>query len=212
MTPVLTCFSHRNMNIVMARSVFFSFHYRRDIMRVQTVKQHHITKGNYTTAGFFDGSLEEKAQQEGDEVVRRMINDGLPGSTVLCVLIGFETFTRRWVDYEILKAVELGMGVLGIRIHQIADPQKGKDAPGFNPFEYLGYADNSGKLSPMIKYPDGWKAAPNLSPITKSTAPYLVGRINPVLNSIFSVYDWIDNNGYNNFEDWIEAAALQAGK
>jgi hypothetical protein len=88
----------------MPRSVFFSFHYDRDIMRVQQVKQHYITKGTYTEAGFFDGSLEEKAKRDGNEAVKKLIDKGLVGSSVLCVLIGQETYTRRWVDYEILKA------------------------------------------------------------------------------------------------------------
>ncbi len=101
----------------MARTVFFSFHYQRDIFRVQQVKNHHVTKGTYTEAGFFDGSLEEKAKKEGDTVVKNLIDKGLIGSSVLCVLIGQETYTRRWVDYEILKSVQLGMGVFGIRIH-----------------------------------------------------------------------------------------------
>lgn len=63
----------------MPRSVFFSFHYQRDIMRVQVVKNHYVTKGNYTSAGFFDGSLEEKARKEGDHVVKRLIDNGLIG-------------------------------------------------------------------------------------------------------------------------------------
>lgn len=28
----------------------------------------------------------------------------------------------------------------------------------------------------------------------------------------FSTYDWVDNDGYNNLDKWIEAAASQAGK
>jgi hypothetical protein len=28
----------------------------------------------------------------------------------------------------------------------------------------------------------------------------------------FSTYDWVDNDGYNNMGDWIEAAAKKAGK
>lgn len=50
----------------MPRSVFVSFHYDRDIMRVQQVKQHYITKGTYTETGFCDGSLEERAKKDGD--------------------------------------------------------------------------------------------------------------------------------------------------
>jgi hypothetical protein len=63
-------------------------------MRVQIVKNHYITKGNYTAAGFFDGSLEEKAKKYGDAAVKRLIDIGLVGSSVLCVLIGNETCTR----------------------------------------------------------------------------------------------------------------------
>ena len=195
----------------MARTVFFSFHYQRDIMRAQIVKQHHVTKGNYTAAGFFDGSLEEKAKKEGDDVVRGMINRGLKGCTVLCVLIGKETYTRRWVDYEIFKSIELGMGVFGIGIHQIPDPHQGVDTAGGNPFGYLGYGTKDGKLRPMIQYKDGWKDAPYQSLITESAAAYLDGTNRPVLDTIFSVYDWEDGDGFNNFADWVEAAAEQAG-
>ena len=77
----------------MPRTVFFSFHYQRDIMRVHIVKNHYVTKGNYTAAGFFDGSLEEKAKKEGEDVVKRLINKGLNGCSVTCVLIGAETYT-----------------------------------------------------------------------------------------------------------------------
>jgi hypothetical protein len=196
----------------MARTVYFSFHYERDIMRVQVVKHHHVTKGSYTAAGFFDGSLEEKAKTNGDDVVRRMINAALDGCSVLCVLIGRETYKRRWVDYEIFKSVEFGMGVVGVRIHQIPVPKQGTDDIGPDPFSYLGYGTKSEKLHPMIKYESGWKDAPYQSLITESAAPYLVGRDRPVLSSIFSVYDWEDDDGYNNFDAWIESAARQAGR
>src|ERR1017187_486399 len=196
----------------MAKTVFFSFHYQRDIMRAQIVNQHHVTKGNYAAAGFFDGSLEEKAKKDGDEVVRKMINAGLNGCTVLCVLIGKETYTRRWVDYEILKSVELGMGVLGMCIHQIPDPKQGTDHAGKNPFSFLGYGTKSDKLCPMIHYETGWTEAPYQSLITESAAPYLIGKDKPILSSIFSVYNWVEGNGYDNFGKWIETAAQQAGK
>src|SRR5258708_16843597 len=151
----------------MARTVFFSFHYQRDIMRAQIVKQHHVTKGNYSAAGFFDGSLEEKAKKDGDDVVRRMIHVGLTGCTVLCVLIGRETYTRRWVHYEIFKSIESGMGVLGIRIHQVPVLKLGLDEVGPSPFDILGYGKKSEKLCPMVKYDTGWNDAPYQSLITQ---------------------------------------------
>ena len=196
----------------MPRSVFFSFHYQRDIMRVQQIKQHYVTKGNYTEAGFFDGSLEEKAKKDGDEAVKRLINTGLSGSTVLCVLIGNQTYTRRWVDYEIFKAIEWGMGIFGIRIHQLIDPKQGADTAGINPFNCLGYGRKDNRLQPMIHCSDGWKDAPYQSLINPSAALYLSGADKPILSSLFSVYDWNDNDGYNNFGNWVESAATQAGK
>ena len=194
----------------MVRTVFFSFHYQRDILRVQIIKNHHITKGNYTAAGFFDGSLEEKAQKEGDEAVKRLIDKGLNGSTVLCVLIGNETFKRRWVDYEILKAAELGMGIFGIRIHQLAAGKAGQDAAGRIPFNYLGYSESGQELQPMIKYDTGWKNARHLVKISRSAASYLPAAGGLNLGNIFRVYDWVDNDGYTNFGTWVEAAAKQA--
>jgi hypothetical protein len=196
----------------MPRNVFFSFHYQRDIMRVQIVKNHYVTKGNYTAAGFFDGSLEEKAKKEGDEVVKNLINRGFVGSSVTCVLIGLETYTRRWVCYEILKSVELGMGVFGIRIDQIPSPRTGKDVAGANPFECLGFGTKDDKLVPMIHYQDGWKKAPLLQPISRSAAPYLPKTKGPILNNLFTVYDWVKDDGFNNFSKWVESAAAQAGK
>ena len=188
-------------------------------MRVQVVKRHHVTKGNYTAAGYFDGSLEEKSKKEGDDAVRRLINRGLQGSSVTCVLIGQETYKRRWVDYEIFKSIELGMGVLGIRIHQIADARmalnamKGKDTIGPNPFDFLGYGrSKDDKLIPKIKYENGWKDAPYQVAITESSASYLENTNRPVLSSLFSVYDWVDDDGFNNFSNWIEDAAEQAGR
>lgn len=196
----------------MARSVFFSFHYQRDIMRVQQVKQHYITKGSYTETGFFDGSLEEKAKKEGDAAVKRLIDNGLAGSSVLCVLIGAETYTRRWVLYEIFKAIETKMGVFGVRINKLKDPRNGVDPAGTSPFDITGYGSRNGGLVPMIRYSTGWRDAPMLGTISASAAPYLKYTDKPILNSLFSVHDWVDDNGFQNFGKWVEAAATQAGR
>jgi MTH538 TIR-like domain (DUF1863) len=197
----------------MPRKVFFSFHYQRDIFRVNQVKNHYLTKDSYTEAGYFDGSLEEKAKREGDTVVKNLIDRGLQGCSVLCVLIGSETYTRRWVHYEIFKGIEVGMGVLGIRIHQLACPRTGTDTKGANPFDFLGYGSNGNEqIQPMIKYTQGWKNAPLLSPISRASATYLRTTDKPILSSLFNVYDWKDGNGYNNFGNWIEAAANRAGR
>ena len=196
------------------RRVFFSFHYQRDIWRVQQVKNHWVTKDSKEAAGFFDGSLEEKAKKEGDAAVKKLINDGLVGSSVLCVLIGTETYTRRWVDYEVFKSVELGMGVFGVRIHQLKNKDGNIDSLGSNPFSFLGYGTKhtDSKMHPMINYKDGWRDAPLNGPINESAAPYLNRASKPNLSSLFSVYDWVDNDGYTNFSAWVASAAKQADR
>lgn len=196
------------------RFVFFSFHYQRDIMRVQQIRNHYITKLGYQAAGYFDGSLSELAKTEGKAAVKRAINKGLPGSSVTCVLIGNETYTRHWVDYEIFRSIELGKGVIGIRIHQLKDPKTGSDIAGPNPFNYLGYggSDTKKTMVPFAKYGEAWKPYADADPVAPSVAPYLVPGTKPILSSLFTVYDWVDDNGYKNFPDWISKAAKQAAR
>lgn len=196
------------------RRVFFSLHYQRDIFRAQQVKQHWVTKDTRRASGFFDGSLEEKAKKDGSTAVKRMINQGLEGASVTCVLIGAETYTRRWVDYEIFKSIEVGMGIFGVRIHNLKNQLRETDPAGSNPFHFLGYGIREGSemMWPMIKYSTGWRDAPENGPIRESSAPYLVRKQQPILESLFNVYDWVADDGYENFSTWVADAAEQADR
>lgn len=197
------------------RRVFFSFHYQRDIWRVNQVRNHWIAKDDRQAAGYFDGSLWEAAQTLGKARVKRIIDDGLTGSSVSCVLIGAETFKRYWVDYEIFRSIELGKGVLGVRIHGLKDRDGVPDSWGPNPFEYLGYGADQrspGKMVPYAKYQEGWKVYEEADPIAPGAAAYLQPNSKPVLSSLFRVYDWVADNGYLNFGEWVRAAAQQAGR
>jgi len=104
----------------MARRVFFSFHYERDIWRATNVRNSHVVDGT-APAGFQDASLWEEAKKKGDEAIKRLINAGLNNTTVTVVLIGAETAARKWVDYEIQRSIERGNGLLGIYVDQIKD-------------------------------------------------------------------------------------------
>ena len=195
------------------RYVYFAFHYQRDIWRVQQVKNHWVTKETHKAAGFFDGSLEEKAKTEGDAAVKRLINKGMNGASVTCVLIGAETLNRRWVQYEIFNSIEEGMGVFGVRIHGLKNKEGKTDSFGVNPFAALGYAVRNDKLHPNINYTNvGWTDAPLNGPISESAAPYLNAKEGFRLDPIFDVYDWCDGDGYNNFSDWVAKAAKQADR
>ncbi len=104
----------------MARSVFFSFHYQKDVWRVNQIRNLHIVTG-CAAAGFQDGSLWEEAKKKGDAAVKKLIDDGLVGTTVTVVLIGTETANRKYVGYEIQQSLARGNGLLGIYIHNLKD-------------------------------------------------------------------------------------------
>jgi len=121
----------------MAREVFFSFHYDRDVWRAGVVRNHWITKPDRGDAGYWDKSLWEEAKKKGDAAVKRMIDDALIGTSVTAVLIGYETWQRDWVKYEIEKSQERGNGLFGVYIHEIKDSNQKADVQGQNPFDYV---------------------------------------------------------------------------
>ena len=84
----------------MARRAFFSFHYERDIWRTNVVRNSGVVEGS-AAAGFHDASLWEEAKKKSDAEVKKLIDKGLLGTSVTIVLIGAETSTRTFVDYEI---------------------------------------------------------------------------------------------------------------
>lgn len=139
----------------MTRRVFFSFHYERDIWRVNVVRNSWVTLDR-VAAGFWDASLWETAKKQGDEAIRRMIGNGLENTSVTAVLIGKETADRPWVQYEIQKSYERGNGLLGIYINQIADQYGNTYPQGDNPFSRL-YITPNGRITYLSElYPTYW--------------------------------------------------------
>ncbi len=111
----------------MARRVFFSFHYQRDLWRVNQIRNSHVVVGT-AAAGFQDASLWEATRKKGDRAIKALIDKGLKGTSVTVVLIGSETANRRYIEYEIEKSVEVGNGLLGVYIHNLKD-RDGKTCP-----------------------------------------------------------------------------------
>lgn len=155
--------SYRKEVVKMARRVFFSFHYERDIWRASVVRNSWVTKPDREAAGFWDAAEWEEVKREGEEAVKRWINKNLEGTSVTVVLIGAETATRKWVNYEIRKSYERGNGMLGIYIHNIKDKDGKTNSKGENPFDNF-YIEQNGKrihLSQIYKtynwvYDDGY--------------------------------------------------------
>ncbi len=193
----------------MAKRVFFSFHYQDVIdFRANVVRQHWLTKPNREAAGFFDASIWESAKKTGSLAVKRLINSGLNGTSVTCVLIGSQTYDRKWVRYEIMKSFKRGNSLLTVHINSI----KGKDgrtkAKGPNPLSYVGvtYSDTGLTATLHEKVNGKWREYAEID----GSASYQTGGVAQQyrgegfnLAGWYPVYDWVADDGYNNFSTWI---------
>ena len=90
----------------MARKVFFSFHYDRDSWRVAQVRNSNVVISSYNRSTFLDHADWQSIERSGESAIKKWIDNQLEGSTVTCVLIGNQTSSRKWVDYEIEKRVD----------------------------------------------------------------------------------------------------------
>lgn len=163
----------------MARRVFFSFHYERDIWRASRIRNSWVTKPDRESAGFWDAASWEEVKKKGEDEIKKWILKQLDGTSVTAVLIGAETNDRKYVDYEIEQSAKKGNGLLGIYIHNMKDVNSNVDVKGKNPFDC------------WYKTVDGQKK---------------------YYSSIYSTYDWVNDDGYTHIADWVETAAKNAGK
>ena len=127
----------------MARRVFFSFHYERDVWRAGVVRNSWVTQER-SASGFFDASIWEEARTKGDAAVHALIDASLQNTSVTAVLIGQETASRPYVKYEIEQSILRGNGLLGVRVEKIKNSGGVLDEAGSNPLaaEYPVYLWN----------------------------------------------------------------------
>ncbi len=137
--------------------------------------------------------------------LKRLINGELEGTSVTAVLIGSQTWARRWVRYEIMKSIERGNKVMGVHINAI----KGKDqlikANGPNPFDNLGLEISAdGCSAKPTEWSDGkWIYYSDLDPFDINQQPQANRGKHLLLSHWLRVYDWVSGEGYKNFSSWI---------
>ena len=129
------------------RQVFYSFHYKKDVMRAAQIRNIGALEGNKSVA---ENEWEE-IKGKGDKAVEKWIDDNMNYRSCVIVLVGEETSKRNWVDYEIRKAWNDGKGVLGIYIHNIKDPKVGKGVKGANPFASIKMKNSDKHLSDYVE-------------------------------------------------------------
>lgn len=120
----------------MARSTFFSFHYKPDCWRAAQIRNSWVTKEKERkAAGFFDSAEWERVKKKQDSEIEKWIDSQLDGTSVTVVLIGTNTADRKWIDYEIKSSRRRGNGMLGIYIHNQRNSKGLTSTKGKNPFD-----------------------------------------------------------------------------
>jgi hypothetical protein len=193
----------------MARRVFFSFHYQDVIdFRANVVRQHWVTKDR-EAAGYFDASIWEKAKKEGDTSLKRLINGGLDGTSNTCTLVGSETYSRPWVRYELLKSFVRGNHMFAVHINGITDKNQKTKVLGSNPLEYVGvtYSEDGRTMTLWEKNGTIWERYTKIEDKSDFTIPQVAAAYRGKgynLGNFYPIYDWIANDGYNKFNNWVK--------
>jgi len=131
----------------MARKAFYSFHYVPDSWRASIVRNIGAIDGNRPAT---DNDW-ETVKRGGDDAIKRWIADQMYGRSCTVVLVGTNTANRKWINHEIIRSWDEGMGVVGIRIHGIKNAAQETSSMGENPFDYIGYGNTGKKLSSIVK-------------------------------------------------------------
>lgn len=193
----------------MAKRVFFSFHYQDVIdFRANVVRNHWMTKPDREEAGYFDASIWESARRQGEIALKRLINGGLEGTTNTCVLVGSETYARPWVRYELLKSFKRGNHLFAVHINGIKSKDGSIKDLGPNPLAYVGvtYSTDGRTATLWEKNGGDWKKYDKID----GSASYAVQVPEQYcgngyhLGSFYNLYDWVADNGYNNFSSWVK--------
>lgn len=116
-----------------AKTVFYSFHYERDVHRVQLVKNFNALEGQ----PILNSQEWEKVRGGGNAAIQKWIDEKMAYKKAVIVLIGKETSARPWVKYEIEKAWAARKPLVGIRIHGLSS-MGAVDPIGGNPFTNAG--------------------------------------------------------------------------
>ncbi|MDX6611151.1 MAG: hypothetical protein QOD75_337 [Blastocatellia bacterium] len=114
---------------------------------------------NALSRSFYDSSLWERRKLESDDSLKRLIRDGVSYTSAACVLVGSETWTRRWVRYEIARAIIDGRGVLAVHLNSIRHHQtKTPHTRGQNPLDFIAVGKCSADLlrPPVIICSKNW--------------------------------------------------------
>lgn len=131
----------------MARKVFYSFHFDNDSWRAGQVRNIGAVEGDKPV----NGNKWEEVKHKSETTIKNWIDNNLKDKSCLVVLIGEKTSERKWVNYEINRAWELGKAVCGIYIHQLENVFGNQSSKGRNPLKsYIPVFESSYSSSKYV--------------------------------------------------------------
>lgn len=131
------------------RSIFYSFHFDNDVMRVQQVRNMGVVEGNEPVTP----NTWEQVKGRGKAAIEAWIEENMKYKSCCICLIGSATSTRPWVDYEIKKAWTDKKGLLGIHIHNLVAPRVGTSTKGKSPFDSINFTRGGSRVYPAVYDP-----------------------------------------------------------
>ena len=123
----------------MKRKVFYSFHFKEDFWRTQQVRNIGSIEGNILATP----NNWESIKMQGDQSIKNWIDTNMHGKSCLIVLVGANTANRKWINYEICQAWNMGLGILGIRINLLKDQFGYQSINGKSPFDFSNNGGNA---------------------------------------------------------------------
>ena len=189
----------------MAKRVYFAFHYQDVIdFRANVVRKHNFAEG-VKGAGYYDYSIWEEAQRTSPVALMRLIDAELENTSVTVVLIGSETWARRWVRYEIFESLKRGNRVFGVHINSIRGKDQQTKLSGPDPFNNLAIEFNANGIGarPVEWKNNGWFYSGDSDAYTLKSQPHPFKGQSKRLTEWCRTYDWVHDSGYENFIHWV---------
>jgi hypothetical protein len=171
------------------------------------VRNHWLLKKDREAAGFFDASIWEETKKSGETGLKNLIHNGLKNTSNTCILVGTETYKRPWVIYEIFKSIDVGNHLFAVNINGIKGKDQRTKITGINPFEWLGLKFNSfgTEATPIVYSGRDWITYSKINSIILNTAmSHSYWNNSYKLSHWFKFYDWYNDDGYNNFANWVK--------
>lgn len=104
------------------KNIFIS-HHGKDDEHVQQLKKRLKDKG-YDVRNSSVDSTKHQERRPSDETIKKDLRDGIGWAGTFICLIGEDTHTRDWVDFEIEQAYKQGKKIVGIYIHGCSEAVK----------------------------------------------------------------------------------------